>query len=160
MTEIEKLSNSLKSKCLKLVTAESCTGGLIAKKCTDLPGSSVWFECGFVTYSNEAKVRMLAVDEGLINQNGAVSKLVAESMVLGALKHSGSDIAVAVTGIAGPDGGSKEKPVGTVWIAWAIEDQLISQCYIFEGDREQVREKTATVAINGLMLMMDSINNK
>lgn len=159
MNSIEILSKQLIKNQLKLVTAESCTGGLIAKQCTDLSGSSLWFERGFVSYSNAAKTEMLAVKESLIEQYGAVSQQVAKSMAKGALHKSHASISVSVTGIAGPSGGTVEKPVGTVWIAWAMRENLISACYLFEGDREQVREKAALKAIEGLIKLLKTKPN-
>ena len=122
-----------------LATAESCTGGLIAGACTDLTGSSDWFERGFVTYSNAAKSELLGVDPGLIAAQGAVSAEVAEAMVRGALAHSPAEVALAVTGIAGPGGGSVDKPVGTVWLAWALPGRVWSERQVFAGDRAAVR---------------------
>ena len=154
MNSSEHLSAKLIQHNLKLVTAESCTGGLIAKQCTDLSGSSAWFERGYVTYSNEAKIEMLGVKESEVKEYGAVSRSVAESMASGALSHSHGDISVSVTGIAGPSGGTKEKPVGTVWIAWAMKGKLHSECYLFEGNREQIRKQTASKAVDGLIEML------
>lgn len=127
---------------LKLVTAESCTGGLIAAACTDLAGSSVWFERGFVTYANEAKTEMLGVDESLLQRFGAVSEPVVRAMVVGALAHSHAHVAVAVTGVAGPTGGSAEKPVGTVWFGFAVPGQVTTEMRHFDGDRAAVRAAT------------------
>lgn len=158
MKNINELSKHLINLNIKLVTAESCTGGLIAKLCTDYAGSSAWFECGIVTYSNQSKIKMLGVDVQLIKQYGAVSQLVAESMAQGALDFSLGGISVSVTGIAGPDGGSEEKPVGTVWIAWAMQSQLVSEQFNFEGNRSKVREQTAKEAINGVILMLQPKN--
>lgn len=126
----------------KLVAAESCTGGMISAACTDLAGSSTWFERGFVTYSNEAKTEMLGVDEALLQRFGAVSEPVARAMVLGALAHSHAQVAVAVTGVAGPTGGSAEKPVGTVWFGFAVPGQVVTEVQHFDGDRAQVRSAT------------------
>ena len=137
-----------------LSTAESCTGGLIAKYCTDLAGSSDWFDRGFVTYSNAAKHDMLGVSTLLIESYGAVSEPVAVAMVQGALQHSQADYAVAVTGVAGPGGGSEEKPVGTVWIAVAGPGQYVARCYRFSGDRESVREATAQQALQDLIALL------
>jgi nicotinamide-nucleotide amidase len=138
-----------------LATAESCTGGLIAKCVTDLPGSSTWFERGWVTYTDRAKRQELDVAAGLLKRHGAVSEPVARAMARGVLKHSRADVAVAVTGIAGPDGGTPEKPVGTVWIAWAwrngTEPRVVSWRYLFEGDRDAVRRQTAATALKGLL---------
>lgn len=129
---VRELAEQLTQNALKICTAESCTGGLIAKSFTDLGGSSAWFECGFVTYSNASKTEMLGVPESIIRDYGAVSEAVASAMASGALQHSAADLAIAVTGIAGPDGGSEEKPVGTVWIALAARQQLVAQKYLFK----------------------------
>lgn len=134
-----------------LVTAESCTGGLIAATCTDLTGSSAWFERGFVTYSNEAKTDLLAVSAALIAEHGAVSEPVAKAMAAGALQHSRAHVAVAVTGVAGPGGGSASKPVGTVWLAWATPQKVEAVLHHFSGDRRQVREATVQQALAGLL---------
>jgi nicotinamide-nucleotide amidase len=138
----------------KLATAESCTGGLIAAACTDLAGSSAWFERGFVTYSNEAKTEMLGVDAALIAQHGAVSEEVVRAMALGALAHSHAQVAVAVTGVAGPSGGSTEKPVGTVWMAWALPGQLVSEACHFEGNRATVRAASVQHAVHQLLALL------
>ncbi|ABD67838.1 CinA-like [Rhodoferax ferrireducens T118] len=127
---------------LKLVTAESCTGGMIAAACTDLAGSSDWFERGFVTYSNEAKTELLDVQAQLLLSEGAVSEAVARAMVRGALAHAHAQVAVAVTGVAGPTGGSPAKPVGTVWFGFAVPGQVITEKRHFDGDRAQVRAAT------------------
>ena len=140
-----------------MCTAESCTGGLIAKTFTDLAGSSDWFERGFVTYSNQAKSEMLAVPASVIEDYGAVSEAVASAMASGALRHSRADFAVAVTGVAGPGGGSEDKPVGTVWIAVASADQLITKRQQFEGDRQAVREATLEAAIVALLSLVEPV---
>lgn len=134
-----------------ICTAESCTGGLIAKTFTDRAGSSDWFERGFVTYSNAAKNEMLAVPGSVIEDYGAVSEPVATAMASGALHHSRADYAVAVTGVAGPGGGVEEKPVGTVWIAVASSEQLVARLYQFDGDRAAVRNATLIAAIELLL---------
>ena len=133
-----------------LATAESCTGGLIAGACTDLVGSSAWFERGFVTYSNAAKTEQLGVDAALIATHGAVSEPVARAMVLGALQHSHAQVAVAVTGVAGPTGGSAEKPVGTVWFGWATPAGVRTEVQHFAGDRAAVRAATVHHALTQL----------
>lgn len=136
----------------KLVTAESCTGGWVAKCCTDLPGSSAWFDRGFVTYSNEAKQDQLQVDSETLARHGAVSLAVVEEMALGALASSQADISVALTGIAGPDGGSELKPVGTVWIGWGIKNGGVhSICFEFKGDRESIRKQAVFEALGGII---------
>ena len=138
-----------------LATAESCTGGMIAAACTDLAGSSAWFERGFVTYSNEAKTELLAVDAELITAHGAVSEEVAREMAEGAIRHSRAQAAVAVTGVAGPGGGSAAKPVGTVWFAWSVSGQVSSECRRFEGDRAQVRDATVRHALQRLLQLLN-----
>jgi len=138
-----------------LVTAESCTGGLIAKCLTDLPGSSAWFERGWVTYSDRAKRQDIGVAAGLIKRHGAVSEQVARAMAVGALRSSRSDTAVAVTGIAGPEGGTVEKPVGTVWVSWARRDGartvVNARRFLFAGARDAVRRQSAAAALKGLL---------
>jgi nicotinamide-nucleotide amidase len=137
-----------------LATAESCTGGLIAAACTDLAGSSAWFERGFVTYSNVAKSEMLGVDPGLIDRHGAVSEAVVRAMAQGALAHSQAQLAVAVTGVAGPTGGSADKPVGTVWFGWATPAGLRSEVRHFAGDRAAVRLATVQHALSRLVELL------
>ena len=148
---IAQLAALLLEKQLKIATAESCTGGLIAKSLTDLAGSSDWFECGFVTYSNAAKTEMTGVPESVISEYGAVSEAVASSMATGALRHSAADCSIAVTGVAGPGGGSEEKPVGTVWIAVASAEHLEAQCHLFSGDRAAVRAATLIAGLEKLV---------
>lgn len=152
-TEAQWLAERLLTHQWRLATAESCTGGLIAATCTDLSGSSRWFERGFVTYSNEAKTDMLGVDPVLIAQHGAVSEAVARAMALGALSRSHADITVATTGIAGPTGGTPDKPVGTVWLAWALRSGLVhTECLLLHGDRAQIRQATVAHALAGVRL--------
>ncbi len=134
-----------------LVTAESCTGGMIAAACTDLPGASDWFERGFVTYSNAAKTDMLGVPAALIEQDGAVSESVARAMADGALAHSRAHVSLAVTGVAGPTGGSDAKPVGTVWFAWCVGGQTHSEMQHFAGDRAAIRTATVRYALQRLL---------
>ena len=136
-----------------LTTAESCTGGLIAAACTDLAGSSNWFERGFVSYSNAAKTELLGVDAALIEQHGAVSEAVVRAMATGALAHSHAQVAVAVTGVAGPSGGSPEKPVGTVWFGWAWPGGTHSEVCHFDGDRAAVRQATLRHALGRLLIL-------
>jgi len=142
-----QVAEQLQSKKLLMATAESCTGGLIAAACTDLAGSSLWFERGFVSYSNAAKTELLGVPSDLIEAHGAVSEPVARAMVEGALRHSRAQVAVAVTGVAGPGGGSTDKPVGTVWFGWATPDGVVTDKRCFDGDRQQVREATVQHAL-------------
>lgn len=154
-SDSEQLTRELASILLlgqqKVCAAESCTGGLIAKTFTDLAGSSNWFERGFVTYSDEAKIEMLAVPASIIEDYGAVSEAVATAMASGALRHSRADFSVAVTGVAGPGGGSDDKPVGTVWIAVASVEQMLAKRYQFEGNRQAVRAATLIAAIELLL---------
>ncbi len=154
----QQLATELLIHRQKVCTAESCTGGLIAKTFTDLAGSSDWFDRGFVTYSNPAKSEMLSVPWSLIEDYGAVSETVAAAMARGALGHSEADFAVAVTGVAGPGGGSEEKPVGLVWIVVAAAEQLIARRHQFDGDRQAVREATLKVAITALLDLVANIN--
>jgi len=148
---VEQLATALKARGLMMATAESCTGGLIAGACTDVSGSSDWFERGFVTYSNAAKHGMLGVPALLIEQHGAVSEPVARAMASGALAHSPAQLAVAVTGVAGPTGGSAEKPVGTVWFGWATPQGVFTEHQRFDGDRAAVRQATVRHALAGLL---------
>jgi nicotinamide-nucleotide amidase len=141
-----------------LATAESCTGGLIAARCTELAGSSRWFERGFVTYSNAAKCELLGVDTALIERHGAVSEAVVRAMAAGALAHSRAQVAIAVTGVAGPDGGSADKPVGTVWLAWATPMGVISELKRFDGDRAAVRQATVHHALTRLTELIQAEN--
>ena len=141
-------------KGLFLASAESCTGGLISAACTDLAGSSAWFERGFVTYKKKEKTASLGVDAELIKQHGAVSQPVAEAMARGAITHSLAQVAVAVTGVAGPTGGSAEKPVGTVWFGWSVNGQVSSACLRFDGDRAAVRAATVHHALTHLSTLL------
>jgi nicotinamide-nucleotide amidase len=144
------LADKLMSLGWMMATAESCTGGLIAAQCTDLPGSSRWFDRGLVTYSNSAKSDLLGVDASLIATHGAVSEDVARAMAMGAVYRTNAQASVSVTGIAGPDGGSAAKPVGTVWFGWCINGLVYSECRFFTGTRQQVREASCTHALLGL----------
>lgn len=153
---VRELAQALTRRGRRVCTAESCTGGLIAKTFTDLAGSSDWFDRGFVTYSNAAKHEMLGVPASLIDDYGAVSEAVANAMARGALRHSEADYAIAVTGVAGPGGGSDEKPVGTVWIAVASEQHIEANCHQFAGDRAAVREATL---LAGLEKLIEHVNH-
>ncbi|MFS8063703.1 MAG: CinA family protein [Luteimonas sp.] len=147
----ERLGASLRDTKQMLVTAESCTGGWIAKTVTDVAGSSDWFDCGLAAYSYEAKQRLLGVRAETLEHFGAVSRETVLEMVSGALVHSGSTVAVAVTGIAGPGGGTDDKPVGTVWIAWKRRGGYPqAELFHFDGDREVVRRQTVAAALRGL----------
>lgn len=147
----ERLAQELKRRSWMMAAAESCTGGLIAATCTGLSGSSDWFERGFVTYSNAAKTDMLGVPAELIAAHGAVSEPVARAMALGAVAHSKAQVSVAVTGVAGPTGGSPDKPVGTVWFGWAINGQAWTERLRLDGDRDAVRTATVVHALHGLL---------
>jgi nicotinamide-nucleotide amidase len=148
---VAQLAELLRERQWLMASAESCTGGLIAGACTDMAGSSDWFERGFVTYSNAAKTELLGVDAGLIATHGAVSEPVARAMAAGALAHSPAQVSVAVTGVAGPAGGSAEKPVGTVWFGWSVQGQLRSERRRFDGDRAAVRAATVHYALQTLI---------
>ena len=158
----EQLAQVLLQHGWMLATAESCTGGMIAANCTDLPGSSHWFERGFVTYSNEAKHDMLGVDSALMAEHGAVSEKVAQAMALGAMRRSLAQVTLAVTGVAGPTGGSADKPVGTVWFSWATPSDagptlgaetawVKTELMHFAGDRAAVREATVQHSLKTLL---------
>ena len=140
---------------LKLVTAESCTGGGIAAAVTDVPGSSSWLDRGFVVYSNDSKVEMLGVPPELLRREGAVSEGVVRAMTEGALARSAAQVAVAVSGIAGPTGGSPEKPVGTVCLAWQRRGQApLTQTMLFHGNRDEVRAATVRRALEGVLQLL------
>lgn len=151
-TLVESLAAHLLRRRERIATAESCTGGLIAKLMTDLVGSSAWFERGVVTYSNDAKHELLGVPRSVFDTTGAVSEACVLAMVQGALDRSPADWAVAVTGIAGPGGGTPEKPVGTVWMAWAHRGAAPeASVQVFDGDREAIRGQTAVTVLCGLV---------
>lgn len=136
---------------LSIATAESCTGGWIAKILTDIPGSSGWFERGFVTYSNEAKQDMLGVQGSSLQQHGAVSEQIVKEMARGAISNSRADVSVAVSGVAGPGGGTADKPVGTVWLAWAAGKNLRTLHVHLSGERSRVREQAVELALQGVL---------
>lgn len=141
---------------LRLATAESCTGGAVAAAVTGIPGSSEWFDRGFVTYSNESKTELLGVRPETLAAHGAVSERTVCEMVEGALAHSRADVAIAITGIAGPGGGTMSKPVGTVWVAWQRKGQPArARLYQLSGDRETVRRRAAQIALWGLVARLD-----
>ena len=152
---VQQLAAKLTEKGWMLATAESCTGGMIAAACTDLAGSSQWFDRGFVTYSNEAKTEMLGVPAELIAKHGAVSEEVVRAMAEGAIRHSRAQVSIAVTGIAGPGGGSAEKPVGTVWIGWSSPSQTQSTLLHLSGDRSQIRLQTTYNGLTRLIKLID-----
>lgn len=150
-----QLAEALKAKGWMLATAESCTGGWIAKVCTDLAGSSVWFERGFVTYSNGAKQDMLGVQAETLAQHGAVSEAVTAEMAAGALANSCAQVTVSVSGIAGPGGETPTKPVGTVCFGWAVKNGTVrtETCH-FDGDREAVRKQSVEHALRGVLQLL------
>ena len=150
-----RVGNKLRDERLMLATAESCTGGMVAAAITDISGSSAWFERGFVTYSNLAKVEMIGVPAALIEQHGAVSEPVAKAMAEGALRNSRAQVSVAITGVAGPAGGSDAKPVGTVSFAWSNRLDTGVETQLFKGDREQVRAQAAAHALRKLLEFLD-----
>ena len=152
--QVAELADLLLKKRWLLATTESCTGGLIAAACTDLAGSSAWFERGFVTYSNAAKIELLDVDAALIAQHGAVSEAVARAMAQGALAKSRAQVAVSVTGVAGPTGGSAAKPVGTVWFGFATSANVVTETRLFAGDRAAVRQATVQHAFERLIAVV------
>jgi nicotinamide-nucleotide amidase len=154
---VESLAVLLASRGWSMAAAESCTGGWIAKCCTDLAGSSSWFERGFVTYSNRSKQELLGVEAGALERDGAVSRRVALQMADGARIRADVQAALAVTGIAGPDGGSEDKPVGTVWFAWALAGKPVeAERRAFAGGREAVRRQTVAHALQGLIDRLSS----
>ncbi|MDQ8037328.1 MAG: CinA family protein [Pedobacter sp.] len=149
-----RVGDALKGAGASLTTAESCTGGGIAEAVTRIPGSSAWFGQGWVTYSNKAKARELGVPTDLLRQHGAVSEAVVLAMAEGAASQAGATWAVAVSGIAGPDGGSADKPVGTVWLAWSGPEGVVAERCLFPGDRDAVRRQTVERALTGLLEKM------
>lgn len=136
----------------KIVTAESCTGGWVSQAITQVAGSSGWFDRAYISYSNQAKRDMLGVKVRTLNKYGAVSQAVVEEMAAGALKKSGADFSVAISGIAGPDGGTDDKPVGTVWLAWDVGGQLDASLAVLPGSRRDVRAAAVTLALQGLLV--------
>ncbi|MBK0391560.1 CinA family protein [Ramlibacter algicola] len=151
-----QVAEALLARGWMLATAESCTGGMIAAACTDLAGSSQWFERGFVTYSNAAKSDSLGVDAGAIETHGAVSEVVARAMAFGAVRHSQAQVGVAVTGIAGPTGGSVDKPVGTVWFGFCVDGRLSSELRRFDGDRAAIRQATVQHALTRMLELVQA----
>lgn len=150
-----KVGQALEAKRLLMATAESCTGGGVAQAITEIPGSTGWFECGFVTYSNASKTEMLEVPAALMAQFGSVSEEVAAAMAEGAVANSAADVAVSTTGIAGPTGAVPGKPVGTVCFGWARGDHTYTERLVFAGDRQSVREQTVVHALQGLLRFIE-----
>ena len=155
---VEHLASTLRQRGILLATAESCTGGLVAAACTELAGSSDWFERGFVTYSNAAKTELLGVPPALIAAHGAVSEAVARAMAEGALARSRAQVSLAVTGVAGPGGGSAYKPVGMVCFGWNLGGQISTETHQFTGDRAAVRARSVAHALHGLLARMAAAN--
>lgn len=153
---VRELGARLKAQRLCLATAESCTGGWVAKEITTVPGCSHWFERGFVTYTNVAKQEMLGVQAATLERYGAVSEQTVREMAEGALRNSHAQVALAVSGIAGPGGGSEDKPVGTVWLAWAGAGfATTARLCVYHGDREQVRSQAVRDALQGLLALLE-----
>jgi nicotinamide-nucleotide amidase len=150
----QKVGAALKARSLLLVTAESCTGGWVAMEVTAIAGSSEWFERGYVTYSNAAKREELGVAEETLKRHGAVSEETAREMAAGALKNARGQVALAITGVAGPTGGSRDKPVGTVCFAWAHGSKISSETRRFDGDRESVRRQSVLRALQGVLELL------
>jgi nicotinamide-nucleotide amidase len=150
----QKVGAALKARSLLLVTAESCTGGWVAMEVTAIAGSSEWFERGYVTYSNAAKREELGVAEATLERHGAVSEETAREMAAGALKNARGQVALAITGVAGPTGGSRDKPVGTVCFAWAHGSKISSETRRFDGDRESVRRQSVLRALQGVLELL------
>ncbi|WP_045218839.1 CinA family protein [Desulfonatronum thioautotrophicum] len=151
---ISALGTALSDRMALLATAESCTGGLIAHEATNVPGSSRWFAGGVVAYSNRIKQDVLEVPENVLSAHGAVSRETVLAMVQGVRKLLGTQAALAVSGIAGPDGGTPEKPVGTVWIAWALDETLHSDLYRFSGTRLEIKQQAAATALEGMVALL------
>jgi len=150
-TIAQQLGEILCKKNAKLTTAESCTGGAISEAITSVSGSSQWFEFGFVTYANSAKRQLLGVSEETLEQYGAVSEQVVKQMAQGAIKQSEADYAIAVSGVAGPDGGTEEKPVGTVWVCWQTPTQIWTHKLVLSGDRQAVRSEAVKKSLQQLL---------
>lgn len=150
-----RVGNKLREGRLMLATAESCTGGMVATAITDISGSSGWFERGFVTYSNQAKSEMIGVPAEMIDRHGAVSEPVARAMAEGALANSRAQVSLSITGIAGPGGGTPEKPVGMVSFGWSNRLHTSVETLVFKGDREQIRVQAAAHALRGLLALLD-----
>ncbi len=154
----EQLGRALLEKSATVSCAESCTGGGVAQAITEVAGSSGWFNCGFVTYANSAKEKMLGVDAELLAKYGAVSEPVVISMVKSAARCAAADYAVAISGIAGPGGGSDDKPVGTVWFAWLSPQGVLARKYLLSGDRHSVREQAVEISLQQLLHQVTGCN--
>jgi len=152
-----QVGHALKERGLLLATAESCTGGGVAQAVTDIAGSSEWFDCGFITYSNASKTEMLDVPAALFAQHGTVSEEIAEAMAVGALANSNAHVSLSTTGIAGPGGAVPGKPVGTVCFGWAKGDYTHTERHVFAGDRQAVRHQTVVLALKGLLRLIEQV---
>lgn len=153
-----QVGEALKAHGWSLTTAESCTGGGVAQAITEIAGCSAWFERGFVTYANSAKIEMLGVRSTTLETHGAVSEMTVREMAIGALAHSRAQVSLAVSGIAGPGGGSPEKPVGTVWFAWAFPANLvITQQFLLAGSRAEVRQQAVQIALQELLNQLNQV---
>ena len=151
-----KVGGLLKAHGLMLATAESCTGGGVAQAVTEIAGSSAWFERGFITYANDAKHEMLGVSQETLIRHGAVSEAVVREMVMGALHRSHAQVALAVSGVAGPSGGTPEKPVGTVWFAWGIKNRTCeARLHHLAGNRGEIRAQSVRIALQGVVDLLD-----
>ncbi|NAW33078.1 CinA family protein [Halomonas alimentaria] len=155
-TLAERLGRLCRDRGVTITCAESCTGGGVASAITSVAGSSDYFETGYVTYSNAAKTRLLGVEEALLDAHGAVSPEVVEAMVRGACRDSGGDLGVAISGVAGPGGGSADKPVGTVWLAWGDAEHAEAECHRYPGDRRAVREQAVREALVGMIRRLEA----
>ncbi|SDJ17010.1 CinA family protein [Billgrantia gudaonensis] len=156
VTLAERLGRVCRERGVTVTVAESCTGGGVASAITAVAGSSDYFGTGYVTYANDAKTRLLGVPERLLAEHGAVSREVVEAMVAGACRDSGADIGVAISGVAGPGGGSADKPVGSVWLAWGDAERQQAECHRYPGDRRAVRERAVRDALIGLLMRIPS----
>ncbi len=153
----QQVGVALKQHGMALVTAESCTGGGVAQAVTMISGSSAWFDRGFVTYSNASKEEMLGVSPDTLEAHGAVSEQTVREMVDGALQYSRAQVAVSVSGVAGPTGGTPEKPVGMVWFAWGTNESVHAECHHLSGDRDAIRAKSVQIALQGVLNIMNTI---
>lgn len=153
-----QVGDALKSHGMMLATAESCTGGGVAQAITEISGSSAWFERGFITYANDAKREMLGVSEATLSRHGAVSEATVREMVEGALRHSHAQVALAVSGVAGPTGGTPEKPVGTVWFAWGIKGgACVARLHHLSGNRVEIRAQSVSIALQGVLDLLNRL---
>jgi len=151
----KQVGQFLLEKGWKLVIAESCTGGGLGEQITSISGSSKWFDRGFITYSNQAKIEMLGVSPQTLEENGAVSEETVLEMAAGALKQSSAQLSIAISGIAGPDGGTPDKPVGTVWIGWATAKNVRAEKYLLNGDRQAIRRQAIEISLKGILAFED-----